>query len=181
MGLVSGISLSLLGCLMLHLSLAGAQGSGCPQGWDNSDGGCYRYFSQELSWMRAETRCRRLGKGSHLASLHDKREHRAVAALVSRHQPHSDEDEDGDDVWIGFWLPAGDHRWQWTDGSAADYEAWHKDSSEDLYDDSDSDSDSDEVSPRKQLCVTLEEDSGYRTWGSTSCDDKNAFVCKLTA
>ncbi|XP_019399377.1 PREDICTED: struthiocalcin-2-like [Crocodylus porosus] len=179
MGPVTGIS---LGLLVLHLSLAGAQGAGCRQGWDESAGGCYRYFPQKLSWRRAEAQCQRLGKRSHLASLHDEHEHRAVADLVGHHQLHSDEDEDGDGVWIGLQLPAGGQGWQWTDGSATDYKAWHKDSLEDLdFDsDSDSDSDSDEVSPKKQLCIKLEEDSGYWTWGSTGCDDRNAFVCKLT-
>ncbi|XP_062434871.1 struthiocalcin-2-like [Rhea pennata] len=117
--------------------LGGAVGDCHQQLMLHEDGSCFGFFPQELPWREAEVFCRKLGAGIHLASIHSERENYAVADLISRSQHYN-----VDDVWVGLHMTMN-FRWEWTDGSKVQYQAW--DEHEGL---------------KKHLCVALEATTG---------------------
>ncbi|XP_074997100.1 rheacalcin-1-like [Calonectris borealis] len=159
MGPAAFLGLCLLGCLALHPSLQGVQANKCPRGWLDFRGHCYGYFGQEVTWRRAEARCKATRGGCHLASLHNPEEHRALAAFIARRQRREEEEES---VWIGLYHRSQD--WTWVDGSTKRYSAWE----------------GDDV-PAGRHCAALEDSSGFMSWDDESCSERKPFVCKYAA
>ncbi|KAM6092880.1 dromaiocalcin-1-like [Theristicus caerulescens] len=163
MGPAAFLGLCLLGCLALHPSLRGVRANKCPQGWLDFGGHCYGYFGQELTWRKAEARCRATGAGGHLASLLTPEEHRALAAFIAQHQRRQEEEEEEEEnVWIG--LCRRSRAWTWADGSPVGYSAWERGEP-----------------PAGQRCAALEESSGFLSWEDDACSERKPFVCKHPA
>ncbi|XP_043356238.1 struthiocalcin-2-like [Dermochelys coriacea] len=91
-------------------------------------------------------------------------EHNAVAGFIA-HSQHHDDDE-GDNVWIGLYIPTWRRRWSWTDISELDFDAWDSHRSYSF------------PSLKMECCVALEEGTGFMTWVNDFCKDRNTFVCK---
>ncbi|XP_075364928.1 dromaiocalcin-1-like [Mycteria americana] len=159
MGPAALLGLCLLGCLAPHPSLQGVRATKCPRGWLSFRGHCYGYFGQELTWRKAEARCKAARGGCHLASLHTPEEHRAIAAFIAQRQRREEEEED---VWIG--LCHRGRAWTWVDGSTGRYPAWGGDDP-----------------PKGKHCAALEESSGFMSWEDDSCGERKPFVCKYAA
>ncbi|CAM4513702.1 unnamed protein product [Lepidochelys kempii] len=164
MGPVTYFSLCLLSCLIFSPSLAGARAPSCPRGWLHFQDNCYGYFPKEATWRRAEAWCQIYVSGAHLASIHSEEEHNAVAGFVARSQHH--DDDDGDNVWIGLSTYGRRRRWSWTDDSEVDFDAWDSHRSYSF------------PSLKAERCLALEEGTGFMTWVSEFCKNRNTFVCK---
>ncbi|XP_027525683.1 dromaiocalcin-1-like [Corapipo altera] len=162
MGPATFLGLCLLGCLVLHPTLPGAEATKCPRGWLSFGGHCYGYFGQGLSWRKAEAWCQAT-RGGHLASLHSPEEHRALAAFIAQRPRREDED---DSVWIG--LHQRRQSWLWADGSPRRYWAWEGD-------------DGPGPGPVGQPCAALEDSAGFMAWEGESCVERKPFVCKYAA
>ncbi|XP_063997665.1 struthiocalcin-2-like [Pogoniulus pusillus] len=153
-----------LGCLLLASSLRGQEVPTCARGWVPFGDGCYRFFSQELSWRRAEAFCQRLG--GHLASVHSEQEQEVVAALRPARPALDTEEEEEEEldegVWIGLHHPLGSQHWQWSDGSQLDFGPW-------------------QLGHGGRGCAALQGTTEPSRWHSDSCGDRKPFVCRATA
>ncbi|XP_060100636.1 struthiocalcin-1-like [Heteronotia binoei] len=147
-------SLGLLVCLAIVTS---GQAAECPRGWLSYNGHCYGYFHQELTWSRAQASCQRYK--ADLATILDADEHRAIADYLHRVQ------WDDEDVWIGLSVAGRNQEWLWPDGSNTGYTAWKRFKPPPFV--------------KNEPCALLDEDSGFMLWDTDSCNDRNAFLCKL--
>nr|XP_056703604.1 dromaiocalcin-1-like [Euleptes europaea] len=157
MALTACFSLGLLLCLATGPFMSGVDAAECPRGWLSSNGHCYGYFHQELTWRQAQAYCQR--HKANLASILDADEHHAIADFLVQTQ------WDDEDVWIGLSIPMRSQGWVWADSSPVSYTAW------------------DRFKPshfaKNEHCAMLDEDSGFMVWDNDSCNDRNAFICKL--
>ena len=95
----------------------------CGGGWTyfRRTGGCYKYFSEQVNWNLAHSRCR--AQGADLASVTDWSTNQFLKTINSVPE-NPDHDERS---WIGGrmggarWSRGG---WQWTDGTPWCYESW---------------------------------------------------------
>ncbi|XP_075763316.1 snaclec alboaggregin-A subunit alpha-like isoform X2 [Pelodiscus sinensis] len=94
----------------------------CPPDWYQYRDSCYYPVMTTKTWEKAETECKDLVEGAHLASVHSAEENNFIYYLMGT--PNNDKKKEG------YWL--GAHRdsqgqtqdkapWRWTDGSAWDY------------------------------------------------------------
>ncbi|XP_030398517.1 snaclec alboaggregin-A subunit alpha-like [Gopherus evgoodei] len=89
----------------------------CPAGWYQYRDSCYHPVTATKGWWKAETDCRDLAEGAHLASVHSAEENDFIYQLMGT--PHNYERKEA--YWLGGRRDSqGEGSWRWTDGSA-----WH--------------------------------------------------------
>ena len=88
------------------------------------NGHCYKFVGVEkddaVSWDEADSKCRELGNGYKLASIHSERESSFIYTILAE----LGEVEDTQDK---FWFGASDleeDKWNYTDSSPFDYTHW---------------------------------------------------------
>merc|ERR1719334_2281473 len=86
----------------------------CDEEKKDSDALEYKFFNEAKSWYDAEKSC--VKEGGHLASIHSKEDHEKIINLVK--------DVPSYRVWIGGSDDKREGKWQWTDDTKWDYEAW---------------------------------------------------------
>ena len=94
------------------------------EGWPEPlliwEGNCYKRYSEEKHWQKAEDHC--ISMGAHLASVHSAKENRLLYGLTY----------DGTSSWIGFRRIQSknitgnvkESLWIWSDGSQTSYVNW---------------------------------------------------------
>ena len=85
----------------------------CPTGWTLLNEACYQFFDEYRSWEDAEATCQ-YNFGSHLVSIHNRRENMFIIELS---QPFPRFNRKSMDLWIGLTKPAQLKQFIWTDGS----------------------------------------------------------------
>ncbi|XP_057314445.1 uncharacterized protein LOC130655679 isoform X2 [Hydractinia symbiolongicarpus] len=87
----------------------------CPKDWKNlklnSVIGCYKLFTDEVSWDNAEHTCEKYK--AHLASIRSEDEQTMVVQVYENKS-----------YWIGYNDKESEGDWQWTDRSTSSYENW---------------------------------------------------------
>ncbi|ELT90611.1 hypothetical protein CAPTEDRAFT_101356 [Capitella teleta] len=117
-----------------------------------------RFFGlirEKRSFDAAEGACQALG--GHLASIHSKSEENAINKYIKENGPT--------DVLIGGTDRASEGNWQWSDGTAFDYENWK--SGEPNHQPGDGDA----------MMTVKSGGSGNRVWRDRSTDAPAAFLC----
>ncbi|XP_072022085.1 echinoidin-like [Amphiura filiformis] len=127
--------------------------SGCPDGWSDFNGGCYKYFSERKTWADASTHCKQLN--ADLVSIHSTEENDYVGSLVT----------DGSWIAIGFNDLSSEGNFEWTDGSSADFAAWGPNEPNQS-----GEEDCTELYPERDPTAN---------WNDCNCLSDKAFVCKI--
>ncbi|XP_066487093.1 C-type lectin BpLec-like [Tiliqua scincoides] len=157
MALPTSSALCLLGILICG-SFLGAEAWSCARGWMQSQGNCYAYFDEQLTWAEAEIDCQSYGRGAHLVSVLTKAETDLLARFITRYQKsHSD-------VWIGLHDVRQNGKWRWSDGASYKYRAWRRNEPNNL--------------DNSEYCVELTTYTAFKEWNDESCDKHNAYICK---
>ncbi|XP_066487042.1 C-type lectin BpLec-like [Tiliqua scincoides] len=157
MSLLTSSAFCLLGILMSSLFL-GAEAQSCAKGWMQSQGNCYAYFDEQLTWAEAEVECQSYRSGSQLASVLNQIESDLLAKYITRYQKNQS------DVWIGLLDVRQNGKWRWADESIYNYEAWMEDQPNNLN--------------KSEYCVELAYSTQFIAWNDASCQKGNAYVCK---
>ncbi|XP_058047709.1 uncharacterized protein LOC131202621 [Ahaetulla prasina] len=155
MGQVAFLS---LGLLAMFLSLRGVEGYSCPVDWLPRNNFCYKIFSKPKTWFDAETYCRKLKPGCHLASLHNNKDSVALADYISDYlagQGH---------VWIGLRDTKQNYIWEWTDRSTTDYLPWRNNQPDHFQ--------------NKEFCVEIVDFTEYLQWNDDECEALRPFLCQ---
>ncbi|CAL4170084.1 unnamed protein product, partial [Meganyctiphanes norvegica] len=86
----------------------------CPDGWTHIGSRCIQLFKGDntTDWETSRQKCKDLGSGANLISVHSEQDQAAIAAFVGR---------SGRSAWLGFYNAAGFH---WADQSEVDYTHW---------------------------------------------------------
>ncbi|KAJ8253316.1 hypothetical protein GJAV_G00211530, partial [Gymnothorax javanicus] len=89
----------------------------CPAGWVYNNLRCFKYFTEQMTWIDAEIHCRNLG--GNLASEDSERDHQFLKALQKRNDHRN----------IPFWIGLSDRHkegtWIWSDGSPLLFTKWN--------------------------------------------------------
>ncbi|XP_034612961.1 dromaiocalcin-1-like [Trachemys scripta elegans] len=93
----------------------------CPAGWYQYRDSCYYPVTATKGWWKAETDCKALVEGAHLASVHSAEENNFIYQLMGTPKDY----EKKEAYWLGGRRDSqgqleGEGSWRWTDGSA-----WH--------------------------------------------------------
>ncbi|XP_078410148.1 lectin-like, partial [Cetorhinus maximus] len=117
-------------------------------------GRCYKFFSDNKTWIEAELFCQTLAPGSHLASVHLEGQNGFIQQTITKakRQPFT--------AWIGLHDLAKEKAFLWTDGSPTDFTKWHQ---------------GEPNNAGKENCVHMNWNSD--NWNDLSCDKKLPFVC----
>ncbi|XP_075775054.1 C-type lectin BfL-2-like isoform X2 [Pelodiscus sinensis] len=171
MGPVAFFSLCLLGCLIFNPSLEATPrrvsalrtGLGinttahCHRGWFHYRDHCFKFFSEQLTWLDAETQCQYDRTRAHLASILNDAERGAVANYLGTLTST-------DHVWIGLHNPSKGKTWVWSDGSLFRYKAWNIGEPNNAL--------------GNEFCVQLLAHTGYKNWNDAPCEWKHPYLCK---
>ncbi|XP_048039427.1 ladderlectin-like [Megalobrama amblycephala] len=122
----------------------------CQTGWTSYGCRCFKFFSSQYTWARAEKFC--LNYDGNLASVHSHGEYMFIQNLI-KHQSSW--------IWIGGYDAVEEGVWLWSDGSQMMYTIWSPGNPNNI--------------GGNQNC--LEMHSGSTDWNDDKCDNKKPFVC----
>ncbi|NP_001279201.1 rhodocetin subunit gamma-like precursor [Callorhinchus milii] len=82
----------------------------CANKWIQSPSGthCFRYFNEPLTWLSAETTCKRMERTSHLASIHNNEQNAFLAKMVNGLKSKTKQ------FWIGL-KDRKEEKYTWSD------------------------------------------------------------------
>ncbi|XP_077374124.1 echinoidin-like [Festucalex cinctus] len=118
----------------------------CPTGWTQFNCNCYIFQAEERDFDDAQAVCEILG--GNLVSIHSPLENIFVQGLLPI---------DDIEAWIGYNDRMTPNTFEWTDGSADDFDNFPN------------------PQPGVENCVIIDEDDGL--WDETDCTDEEAYVC----
>ncbi|XP_018413977.1 PREDICTED: C-type lectin domain family 19 member A [Nanorana parkeri] len=141
----------------------------CPLFWTEYNGNCYRFFPMNKTWAEADFYCAEFSLGrttAKLVSIHSWDENIFVFDLVNSQVPGIPTD-----IWIGLSDRRQEGDFEWTDGTAYDYNYW----------DGNQPDDATNSSPEDEDCVQIwyRYYSALRSWNDNSCSREFPFVCKI--
>ncbi|KAJ6650279.1 hypothetical protein lerEdw1_013442 [Lerista edwardsae] len=88
MSLLASFTIRLIGYLLVG-PFTGVQASDCKYpDWLNFRGSCYGFFSEELTWHRADHSCET--QGGHLATIENDQEYEAVGSFLNKMGAYED-------------------------------------------------------------------------------------------
>ncbi|XP_041475988.1 echinoidin-like [Lytechinus variegatus] len=155
----------------------------CPTFWTAFDHHCYRLFSQNLTWNRAERFCQSYTVPSlsgeatspdtmaHLVSIHSQAEQNFVNILYeSSRRKSSDTIDIRGGLWFGLHDQFMEGDFKWSDGSPFDYNAWAPGQPD--------------FHTRDENCGVIRSDFNSGLWRDGPCVQPpsmtiNYFICKL--
>ncbi|XP_038667997.1 lectin-like [Scyliorhinus canicula] len=118
-------------------------------------GRCFTFVSEEKDWLKAEAHCQNLAPGSHLASMHCKKQFDIITSSVSK--------VDGKIKY--FWIGLNDMKkegtYVWVDGSPTDFTKWQK---------------NEPNNAGNEDCVYIQ-GKGKAGWNDVRCELQYPFVC----
>ncbi|XP_072097396.1 C-type lectin Cal-like [Mobula birostris] len=117
---------------------------------------CYRFFSDKMTWEKAENFCNQDAYCAQLASVISDKHNTFVSNVISI------VDQKKPKAWIGLNDICKEGNFTWIDGSLYSYRVWHKNEPNDDLNNED--------------CVNIHRFSDM-TWNDALCDDKYGFVC----
>jgi len=133
---------------------------GCPEGWSEHEGSCYKLHSNKLDWDEAEANCRSY-EGGNLASPNSEKEWDIVEGLMEAEYMKNDEMG----YWLCGWYDNGmPYEWHWCDestwGSFTNWEGGVE-----------------PTDPGK--CLQAYRYRGDWIWYAVYCDITSSYVCKI--
>ncbi|ELT93508.1 hypothetical protein CAPTEDRAFT_76348, partial [Capitella teleta] len=87
----------------------------CPDHWIGAGDRCYRVFTQETSWEKAEYNCMQHGYVAHLATVTSDEGNEHIVELSQIYQQ---------DLWIGLNRRQEHSLFEWTSGKDVQYTNW---------------------------------------------------------
>ncbi|XP_072326972.1 lectin-like [Scyliorhinus torazame] len=90
----------------------------CPEGVVHF-GHCFTFVSQKMDWKSAEAHCQNLAPGSHLASIHCKKQHDIILSMIPKVK------EKHMTTWIGMHDIKTEGIHVWIDDSPTDFAKWY--------------------------------------------------------
>ncbi|XP_042322449.1 C-type lectin lectoxin-Thr1-like [Sceloporus undulatus] len=134
----------------------------CPVGWISHKSTCFGLFKKPMmNWYDAETACQVKFQESHLASLLNEDEMRAVSSFIKMNHKTVGH------IWIGLqdigWESV--RNWQWKDMSPVSYIPWAPGQPSNR--------------PKRGNCAELYS-KDYMQWSDDDCDLKHAYLCRFS-
>ncbi len=115
-----------------------------------TDGACYLFYSDAMSWNAAEEYCQT--RGGHLATISDAAENGALYNIAYHN---------GGSIWIGFSDETEEGSYYWTDGSPVTYTNWNT------------------WEPNGWESENCSQLLNTGRWNDLRCDTRTPFVCEV--
>jgi len=125
--------------------------SGCPDGWVQQFGRCYKFSEEETTWKEASENCRSISKETHLVSINSKEEHEFIFKNIDEW------------FWTGGYYNSETQTWTWSDGTPWNYQYWF------IYQPSDKGA---------GMCRSVKI---FKTIAMTRCENRRKFICEQEA
>ena len=93
----------------------------CPKGFEEHSDQCYKLVqTSAASWKDAKDKCKSLGQGFNLASVHSQKENAFIASLL-----YQDDDTSTEVIWIGGTATSeGGLIFKWSDNTPFNMDNW---------------------------------------------------------
>eukprot|EP00118_Oscarella_pearsei_P022672 m.264678 g.264678 ORF g.264678 m.264678 type:complete len:1411 (+) comp40476_c0_seq1:1691-5923(+) len=129
-------------------------GKFCQKDWVHSNGNCYQYNANKVTYAKAVTACRQT-PGANLTSVNSIYEQAILLSMLG---------SGGVDVWIGLDDQAVEGSYQWKDGTPVTYSNWGFGEPNSWH--------------FKADCTDFDSATGF--WNDRFCGNTRGYVCKMS-